>query len=345
MNHLINLYTEFTKNYKYDGNPLNVCTDCAGIETPLQALNILKIPYNHLFASEIDKNCIEFITRNFNPKKIYKDLKTRDNSIYANTDIDLYIAGFPCQPFSSCGIGKGFDDKIKGTIFFDVFSFIKTAEPNIFILENVKGLLTNKKGETYKTIISKLEELKQYDLHIKVLNTYDYGIPASRSRIYFVGIKKNLNKTFNFPKPFVSSISLNDLIEKKLPTTEIAVKQQKIMDDLVLNYPQYDFFDSKKIWVINLHVSSYKWVRPGKQNICPCLMTMCDYYSPVYKRYLSTNEVLLLQGILHKDYDFDFPKTKIYKFAGNTMSVNILVLLFRELFMNRTKIKINITKK
>ena len=81
-------------------------------------------------------------------------------------DIDLLLAGFPCQPFSIAGVSKkqsmgrptGFEDKTQGTLFFDVARIIKAKQPKAFLLENVKNLLSHDRGRTFKTIYSVLTE-------------------------------------------------------------------------------------------------------------------------------------------------------------------------------------------
>ena len=70
------------------------------------------------------------------------DIRNRDNTNLP--DIDLYVCGFPCQPFSNAGKGKGLEDK-RGNVFFSCLDVIKTKKPKYFILENVKGILGNNK--------------------------------------------------------------------------------------------------------------------------------------------------------------------------------------------------------
>jgi DNA (cytosine-5)-methyltransferase 1 len=332
MNAIDDFYKTLIKNWNCSlKKKLVVCTDCAGIESPLIALNVLNIPYTHLFSSDIDSNCLKFIKENFNPKHLIKDLKTRDNKLFLNSEIDLYVAGFPCQTFSSLGKNLGFDDKIKGTIFFDVYDFIKRVQPNIFILENVKALTTHDKGKTFKIIMDSLNDLNIYNINYEVLNTKDYGIPQSRSRIYIVGIKKSLKKNFNFPTKMNKTIPIDSLL-LNLPKDSIIPRNKTLLDEIEKRYPLINFNDTKNPWLLNLNVSSLKWFRRGTKGISPCLLTNSKFYIPSLKRYLTPIESLLLQGIPVNDYKFDYPDSVLFKFSGNTMSVNILVLLFMNLF-------------
>jgi len=97
---------------------LRVGTDCSGIEAPIQALQQLKIPFRHIFSSEIDEYCIQSIKANYKPKIIFGDKNgkfpegdIRKRNIKDVTDIDLYVCGFPCQPFSTAGIRQGLEDE------------------------------------------------------------------------------------------------------------------------------------------------------------------------------------------------------------------------------------------
>ena len=103
---------------------LLVGTDCSGIEAPLQALDNLGMEYTHVFSSESNPHLEKFIDANFKPTTFYKDIKTRDNS---NTPyVDLYVAGFPCQPFSVAGKQQGFkDSQGRGTIVGHCIDYIQ----------------------------------------------------------------------------------------------------------------------------------------------------------------------------------------------------------------------------
>ena len=156
-----------------------------------------------VFSSEIDKNARETYFKNFGEYP-FGDIRENKKHI---PEFHILMAGFPCQPFSSAGLRQGFQDT-RGTLFFEIEDIIKTHAPKAFILENVKGLLSHNKGQTFKTI---LESLKDYYLSYKVLNSFDYGTIQKRERIFIVGFKDNVN--FEFPKPKENKATLAEFLE------------------------------------------------------------------------------------------------------------------------------------
>lgn len=100
-------------------------------------------------------------------------------------DFDLLCAGFPCQSFSIAGKREGFGDA-RGTLFFEIARIIRDKRPLYFLLENVPGLLSHDKGQTFETILSTFSELGYY-VEWKVLNSKDFGVPQARKRVYIVG--------------------------------------------------------------------------------------------------------------------------------------------------------------
>ena len=212
---------------------LKVGTDFSGIGSPETALNRLNINYENVFACDIDKFAKLSYLQNHYPNKFYDDITTRDYSEVPQ--LDLYVAGFPCQSFSMAGRRGGFDD-VRGTLFFNVAEFIKVNQPKCFILENVKGLLSHDKGRTFQTIIDLLsngggtingqmlfdtiDDGLGYHIYYKVLNTKNYGIPQNRERIFIIGFKENLNtfiwKKFRFPRKVPLNKTLKDLLENEV---------------------------------------------------------------------------------------------------------------------------------
>lgn len=111
-------------------------------------------------------------------------------------DHDVLLAGFPCQPFSIAGVSKknslgrehGFADATQGTLFFDVARIIQEKQPQAFMLENVKNLLSHDKGRTFKVIKETLEDELGYSIAFKIVNGASY-VPQGRQRIIIVGFK------------------------------------------------------------------------------------------------------------------------------------------------------------
>lgn len=99
--------------------------------------------------------------------------------------IDVICGGFPCQAFSVAGKRGGFNDT-RGTLFFEIARFAKQIKPRILLLENVKGLLSHEKGNTFGTILNTLDELG-YDVEWQVLNSKNFGVPQNRERVFIIG--------------------------------------------------------------------------------------------------------------------------------------------------------------
>ncbi len=129
---------------------IKVGTDFSGIGAPEMALKYLGIEYESLFSCEIDKYARESYSNLHNTNIMYEDITKRNHKEV--DPLDLYIAGFPCQAFSMAGKRLGFEEA-RGTLFFNVAEFIKINQPKVFILENVKGLLSHNSGKTFQTII------------------------------------------------------------------------------------------------------------------------------------------------------------------------------------------------
>ena len=206
---------------------IKVGTDFSGIGSPEAALKRLGIPHHNVFACDIDKYAEKSFLELNKPDKFYKDITTRDYKEVPQ--LDLYVAGFPCQSFSLAGKRGGFDDT-RGTLFFNVAEFIKVNQPECFILENVKGLLSHDSGKTYQTItdvltngggtlngqmgMDTIEDGLGYHVYTQVLNTKDYGIPQNRERIFIVGFKHW--RTFNFPVKMPLKLKLKDILEQEV---------------------------------------------------------------------------------------------------------------------------------
>lgn len=131
--------------------------------------------------------------------------------------IDLFVGGSPCQSFSLVGKQMGLSDT-RGTLFYEYARLISEIKPKCFIYENVRALLSNDNGRTWKTI-SKIFSDLGYHWKFQVLNAKDYGIPQNRERVFVVGFRNdlNLNVDFEFPKPIELKSTMQDYLLDVVP--------------------------------------------------------------------------------------------------------------------------------
>lgn len=206
---------------------LKVATMCSGIGSPEMALRNLDIPHEIQFFAEIDKYARETYLANFSAKMQINDMTEPD---YEGEEYysDLIVAGLPCQSFSLAGKRLGELDP-RGLLFFDFYRYVKNQSPKYFIIENVKGLLSDNEGNTFQNWINLLgqsvngdqfmfphEDSLMYNLHWQVLNTKDYGLPQNRERVFLIGIRNDLPNDFNFPRTIPLELRLKDVLEENV---------------------------------------------------------------------------------------------------------------------------------
>lgn len=128
-------------------------------------------------------------------------------------ELDLLSGGFPCQAFSYAGKRLGLEDT-RGTLFYDYATCLKQLKPKIFLVENVKGLLTHNRGKTFQTMLDLLKKIG-YQIKYQVLNAWDYGVAQKRQRLIVVGIRDDLASQidFQFPLKHVYKPVLKDVLE------------------------------------------------------------------------------------------------------------------------------------
>ncbi len=108
------------------------------------------------------------------------------------------------------GKRRGFDDT-RGTLFYEFARIVKECQPKVFIYENVKGLISHDKGNTFETIKATFDELG-YRYFYQVMNAKDYGMPQHRERIFVVGFRDKF-VNFDFPQIIPLEYRMQDFLE------------------------------------------------------------------------------------------------------------------------------------
>lgn len=147
--------------------------------------------------------------------------------------VDVIIGGPPCQGFSVANMQqKDIENDDRNKLFYQFIRFVRLLKPKAFVMENVPQILTKDDGHVKKVMLDVMGDLG-YNVNTKVLIASDYGVPQRRRRAFFVGINKDLNKTFDF-----------DYIQKKpVVTVEEAISDLYVFDKTTKQSTVNDEFD------------------------------------------------------------------------------------------------------
>lgn len=302
--------------------------------TAFDFLSNSSINYDCVFACDIDDNVRKIYKKNY---KIEPAGDINNVDIAKIPDFDILCGGFPCQPFSIAGKKEGFDDKIKGNLFFSILKIIDIKKPNTILLENVKNLLTINNGDTFKTIKSELEG-RGYFINYKILDSKYYNSPQSRHRLFIIG---NKQKQFIFPTEIKNNIiyvsSIIDNTETRFLNYTNKYKLEKCNDNENKN-------NCKMLYKL-LHKITNKGGRQGERvySINHCGPTICAssggpgaktglYYIDNKVRRLNVIEGIGMFGF-DKNYIWDeFVKEEDMLFyLGNSIVVDVLKIILKSL--------------
>ena len=272
--------------------------------------------------------------------------RVTDESIRRIGRVDAICGGFPCQAFSIAGNRRGFEDT-RGTLFFEIARFASILRPRYLFLENVRGLLNHENGITFATIISTLDELG-YDVEWQVLNSKDFGVPQNRERVFIIGhlrgqrtrnifpIGRNTKQVDELPRENITTNTLTARYTADGNGSYIIESEQKkirIKEATSQGFAEAEIGDSVNLSHPN---SKTRRGRVGKQ-IANTLLTgeSQGVVEPDFRiRKLTPRACWRLQGF--PDWAFDKAQevnsnSQLYKQAGNSVTVNVIAAIAKEL--------------
>lgn len=177
--------------------------------------------FKTVWANEYDKDIWETYEKNF-PNTVLDKRSIRDVPSNEIPDCDGIIGGPPCQSWSEAGALRGIKDQ-RGQLFFEFIRILRDKNPKFFLAENVSGMLATRHKDALENI-KELFNQSGYNLSFSLLNAVDYGVPQTRKRVFFIGIRKDLNLNFIFPNPLKNKRVLSDIIsdiqESALPAKD-----------------------------------------------------------------------------------------------------------------------------
>lgn len=128
----------------------------------------------------------------------------RELSMYEIPECDGFIGGPPCQSLSEGGKQLGLDDE-RGKMFLTYISIIRAKQPKFFVIENVKGILSDKHFQTFMKMLDQLRNAG-YVVHYQLMNSLDYRVPQERYRVFVIGVRNDIEVNYQFPAPDTSCV-------------------------------------------------------------------------------------------------------------------------------------------
>ena len=277
------------------------------------------------WANDMDASACKTYRHNF-PNTHLIEGDVRDVDPRTLSDIDVLVAGFPCQPFSIMGYRRGFKDP-RGNLFFEISRFIDIKCPRVVFLENVRNLMEHDNGKTFLVIYNTLAQFG-YSVKYKVINATDVNIPQNRARIFIVAFLDIEDcDRFSFPEAMSLDATIEDIIDRSVKHDDIYYYGSSSRYFKELNAK---IVDRTGIYRIDdSGVATRKW------DICPTLKANMGTYPdrvPIIRdnfgiRKLTPMECLAFQGY-PKNYTFKgISLESAYKQCGNTVCVPVITTI------------------
>lgn len=273
----------------------------------------------------------------------FYDVKLLDGTDFKNK-VDLFVGGSPCQSFSIAGARGGFEDA-RGTLFYDYCRLVDEIKPKVFIYENVYGVLTHDKGNTWKVMQNSFDSLGYY-YHWKILDAKDYGIPQGRRRLYVVGFKNKKDyEKFKFPEPIELKYTMQDFLVENTKEGNVINKNGKlIISEKVGEEPEEKYYLSEKLKKYVLSPGTKNFMHTDAKIDLPIaralLSTQGNSHRASVNNYVTTNgriraltvrETYRLMGF-PDDFKIVVSKAQALKQSGNSIVVDVLVAILKEIY-------------
>lgn len=352
---------------------MTFATDCTGMDamrTSMQRLAPVE-QLEYLFASDVNNSVRDVISKQrLKPRVVYGDITARDVSdvTLGSKGLDLYVSGPPCQSFSGLGHRGAMENGLKDErcqVFLHVIQTIEATRPRIFIIENVKRLLSA--NDVWQAFQARLRNITTseghpaYNIDFKLISPHELGFPQSRMRLFVIGRHVDLGEeatvAFDWPEPVVETPHIRDLI---LPDDE-AMSREPTCARLPcpsclrgINIAKEKVRESPRLlqqtdergppYLINA-TGGVDHVRFGQPGLSPCLTSRSDELwvlrelkhgklkrrpgRVVAGRYLTSEEMMRIQGFRDDDFEantFERNKSRRAKVTMIGNSIHVDVL-------------------
>jgi DNA (cytosine-5)-methyltransferase 1 len=314
------------QNIKYSF--IEVCSGGGGLSSGL-----IKSGFIPVLLNDNNSDCCKTLKHNHPDANIICDSMDKiDYSSYIGK-VDLLTGGVPCQSFSQAGLRKGLEDP-RGDLMLKFIDILNLIKPKLFMIENVKGLLTHENGETIKKIINALNKNNLYNITYKCLDASKYEVPQKRERVFIVGVLKSINRSFEFPEESVNKKVLKDVLVDVPVSNGLKYNQEK--QDLFKMIPQGGCWinlpeNLQKEYLGNSYNSGggkrgilhrLSMEKPSLTLLCTPSQKQTERCHPLEERPLTIREYARIQTF-NDDYEFIGSINSQYKQIGNAVPVEL----------------------
>ena len=280
--------------------------------------------------------------------RFYQDVRLLDGTDF-NGVVDLFVGGSPCQSFSSVGHQLGLEDT-RGTLFYDFARLVDEIKPKVFIYENVRNLINHDKGRTWQVINDVFHQLG-YRISFSILDAANYGIPQHRRRLFVVGYRTE-NQYFRFPGFVELKYKMADFMIDNCDygyfthdsSGKLVIqKHHGVVDEKYILTPllyKYVMNSGTKTW--------YQKPEINKEIARTLLKTMGNRHRAGVDNYFSSdgsNDLgkvrMLTEREAHRlmgytdDYKIVVSRAQAYKQAGNSIVVDVMMAIIKEMIEER----------
>jgi len=274
-----------------NGKPTVISTFCG---TGGSSLGYKWAGYKELLAIDFETHAVECFKANFPEVPVWHrsvvDVTGEEILNFCKIkkgELDVFDGSPPCQGFSTAGRRNVTDSR--NDLFKEYWRLIQEIEPKVFVMENVSGMIKGSMKGMFKEILATLKS-GNYTVKCKLMNAKYYGVPQSRERVIFIGVREDLKKEAVFPKPCIEAIRPIDVISKVKTLGKIQnitpgclkyVHKLKQGESISKYHPKGNYFGSSRIY-------SNKPMRTLLKQAGN------EYYHPFEDRRLSINELKVL---------------------------------------------------
>lgn len=167
------------------------------------SLGFANVGYDVIAGVDYDDDAVETYRENFDHEAYQYDLSSVEPEQFSRetgidpSDVNVVVGGPPCQGFSRANLERS-DDDPRNNLVFRFARYVDFYQPRVFVMENVTGIESIDDGETVQLLRDGFAECG-YDVQYTTLNAADYGVPQKRKRVFFIGVRDDLDSNPQFP--------------------------------------------------------------------------------------------------------------------------------------------------